>query len=297
MESHHWEPTMHIVAHAAEYCRRKSIAKTPLYSAKRFAAVAGDVEAAAVTQSHVEQFIRTARDDRMSESTIHGTVKDVRTIVLDAGGSEILNTVKKPKPDPIPCEIADIDAIWNWLAPWSCQLIVVKYWTGARLEDAINLQLTIDPQARSITWDAEKTKHKHRIPVPNWLRQWMEPVRLPYKKSNDHSQVIIRGELERVCQIAKVPRILPSQIRDRGITEWSKVSSDAGALLHGHGLGTRDHYVPALEILTAAMDRVRVPQSFGAAASPEDSFLNSYRRLDPSAQSLLGTMAERLAAG
>ena len=81
------------------------------------------------------------------------------------------------------------------------------------------------------------------------------------------------------------------------ITTAYKVSSDAGALLHGHGLGTRDHYVPALEILTAAMDRVMVPQSFGAASSPEDSFLNSYRRLDPAAQGLIGSMAERLAAG
>jgi hypothetical protein len=122
-------------------------------------------------------------------------------------------------------------------------------------------------------------------------------VRLPYRKSNDHAQTIVRGELDRVCQIAKIPRILPSQIRDRGITEWSKVSSDAGALLHGHGLGTRDHYVPALEILTAAMDRVRVPAAFGAASSPEESFLTSYRRLDPAAQNLIGSMAERLAAG
>lgn len=75
------------------------------------------------------------------------------------------------------------------------------------------------------------------------------------------------------------------------------MSSDAGALLHGHGLGPRDHYVPALEILTSAMDRVRVPQSFGASSSPEESFLHSFRRLDPSAQNLIGSMAERLAAG
>ena len=45
------------------------------------------------------------------------------------------------------------------------------------------------------------------------------------------------------------------------------------------------------------MDRVRVPAAFGAASSPEESFLTSYRRLDPSAQSLIGNMAERLAAG
>jgi hypothetical protein len=171
------------------------------------------------------------------------------------------------------------------------------YWSCARLEDCINLQLAADPDCRSIAWAAEKTGHKHRIPVPPWLRKWLEPVRLPYRKSNDHAQTIVRGELDRVCQIAKIPRILPSQIRDRGITEWSKVSSDAGALLHGHGLGTRDHYVPALEILTAAMDRVRVPAAFGAASSPEESFLTSYRRLDPAAQNLIGSMAERLAAG
>jgi hypothetical protein len=288
---------MLLTLHAAEYCSRKHIAKTPVYSAKRFAAVIGNIESLKITQAHVDQFILQARADKVSESTIRGTVKDVRTLVLDAGGCELKNTVKKPKPDPKPCEITDIDTIWNWLAPWSCQLVVLKYWTCSRLEDCLKLQLAADPSARSITWEAQKTGHRHRIPVPQWLRKWLEPVRLPYSKSNDHAQVIARGELDRVCQIAKVPRILPSQIRDRGITEWSKVSSDAGALLHGHGLGTRDHYVPALEILTAAMDRVRVPKAFGAAAAPEQAFLNSYRRLDPSAQNLLGNMAERLAAG
>jgi hypothetical protein len=278
-------------------CRRKSIAKTPLSNCRRFAKIIGDLEACKVTQAHVEQFVRAAREEKIPESSIRGIVKDVRTIVVDAGGVVLLNTVKKPKPDPRPCKISDLDTCWPWLAPWSCQLAVLAYWTCARLEDCIKLQIDADSGCRAISWAAQKTGHKHRIPVPPWLRKWLEPVRLPYKLSNDHAQVIVRGELDRVCQIAKIPRILPSQIRDRGITEWSKVSSDAGALLHGHGLGTRDHYVPALEILTAAMDRVRVPAAFGAASSPEESFLTSYRRLDPSAQNLIGSMAERLAAG
>jgi hypothetical protein len=288
---------MNIVEHAAEYCHRKSIAKTPLSNCRRFAKLIGNLDVQTITQAHVEQFVSAARAEKIPESSIRGIVKDVRTIVIDAGGCVLLNTVKKPKPDPKPCEIADVDACWPWLAPWSCQLVVLMYWTCARLEDAIKLQLSAVPDCRSITWEAQKTGHRHRIPVPPWLRKWLEPVRLPYKLSNDHAQVIVRGELDRVCTIAKIPRILPSQIRDRGITEWSKVSSDAGALLHGHGLGTRDHYVPALEILTAAMDRVRVPQSFGAASSSEDSLLSAYRRLDPSAQGLISMTAERLAAG
>lgn len=288
---------MHIVAHAREYCARKQIAKTPIYACQRVADVIGDIEASQVTQQHVEQYIQRARRDKVPEWTIKGAVKDLRTIVIDAGGPVLLNPVRKPKPDPKPCEIADIDLIWQWLAPWSCQLIVLTYWCGIRLEDAIRLQLKVDAAWRSITWEANKTGHRHRIPAPKWFTKWLEPVRLPYQKSNDHSQVIVRGELDRVCTIAKIPRILPSQIRDRGITEWSKVSSDAGALLHGHGLGTRDHYVPALEILTSAMDRVRVPVAFGAAQSSEDSLLSAYRRLDPSAQGLVSMTAERLAAG
>ena len=290
-------PLMLITAHAAEYCARKSIAKTPLSNCRRFATLVGDLEAASITQAHVEQFVSAARAEKIPEASIRGVVKDLRTIVIDAGGAVLLNTVKKPKPDPKPCDIADLDTCWPWLAPWSCQLVVLMYWTCARLEDCLKLQLAADAGLRSITWAAQKTGHRHRIPVPPWLRKWLEPVRLPYKLSNDHAQVIVRGELDRVCTIAKIPRILPSQIRDRGITEWSKVSSDAGALLHGHGLGTRDHYVPALEILTAAMDRVRVPQSFGAAQSSEDSLLSAYRRLDPSAQGLISMTAERLAAG
>jgi hypothetical protein len=289
--------TMNVIDHAAEYCRRKSIAKTPLSNVRRFVKVVGNLEAATITQANVEHFVSAARAEKIPESSIRGIVKDVRTIVLDAGGPELRNTVKKPKPDPRPCEIADLDTFWHWLAPWSCQLVVLMYWTCARLEDCISLQIAADAGLRSISWAAGKTNHKHRIPVPAWLRKWLEPVRLPYKLSNDHAQTIVRGELDRVCTIAKIPRILPSQIRDRGITEWSKVSSDAGALLHGHGLGTRDHYVPALEILTAAMDRVRVPISFGAAQSSEDSLLSAYRRLDPSAQGLISMTAERLAAG
>lgn len=288
---------MNIVDHSAEYCRRKGIAKTPLSNCRRFASIVGPLESIDVTQAHVEQFVIEARRQKIPESSIRGIVKDVRTIVLDAGGIELKQIVKKPKPDPKPCEISDLDTMWPWMAPWSCQLVVLAYWTCARLEDCLKLQLAADAGCRSISWAAQKTGHRHRIPAPPWLRKWLEPVRLPYSKSNDHAQVIVRGELDRVCQIAKIPRILPSQIRDRGITEWSKVSSDAGALLHGHGLGTRDHYVPALEILTAAMDRVRVPAAFGAASSPEESFLTSYRRLDPSAQNLIGSMAERLAAG
>jgi hypothetical protein len=288
---------MHVVDHAAEYCQRKSIAKTPLSNCRRFASIVGNLEASTITQTYVDQFVCHARAMKIPESSIRGIVKDVRTIVIDAGGPVLLNTVKKPKPDPRPCEISDLDTCWPWLAPWSCQLVVLMYWTCARLEDCIKLQLAAATDCRSITWEAQKTGHRHRIPVPSWLRKWLEPVRLPYKLSNDHAQVIVRGELDRVCQIAKIPRILPSEIRDRGITEWSKVSSDAGALLHGHGLGTRDHYVPALEILTAAMDRVRVPAAFGAAQSSEDSLLSAYRRLDPSAQGLVSMTAERLAAG
>jgi predicted transcriptional regulator len=288
---------MNIVEHARDYCTKKQIAKTPIYAVQRVAAVIGNIEANQVTRIHVEQYIEHARKSGVAEWTIKGAIKDLRTIVIDAGGPSLINPVRKPKPDPKPCDIADLDLVWTWLAPWSCQLVVLTYWCGIRLEDAIRLQLTVDPKWRSITWEANKTGHRHRIPAPKWIFQWLKPVRLPYRASNDHAQVIVRGELERVCQIAGIPRILPSQIRDRGITEWSKVSSDAGALLHGHGLGTRDHYVPALEILTAAMDRVRVPQSFGAAVSSEDSLLNSFRRLDPSAQGLISMTAERLAAG
>lgn len=288
---------MNIVEHAREYCARKQIAKTPIYACQRVAEVVGEIEASEVTQAHVEQYIQAARKDKVPEWTIKGAVKDLRTIVIDAGGPVLSNPVRKPKPDPKPCEILDLDTIWQWLAPWSCQLIVLTYWCGVRLEDAIRLQLKVDPAWRSISWEAKKTGHKHRIPAPRWLTKWLQPVRLPYKSSNDHAQVIVRAELQRVCTLASIPRILPSEIRDRGITEWSKVSSDAGALLHGHGLGTRDHYVPALEILTAAMDRVRVPHSFGAAQSSEDTLLSAYRRLDPSAQGLVSMTAERLAAG
>jgi len=116
---------MNIVDHAREYCARKQIAKTPIYACQRVAEVVGEIEASKVTQAHVEQYIQAARRDKVPEWTIKGAVKDLRTIVIDAGGPVLQNTVKKPKPDPKPCEISDIDTIWQWLAPWSCQLIVL----------------------------------------------------------------------------------------------------------------------------------------------------------------------------
>ena len=288
---------MLLTLYAVEYCQRKGIARVPVCSAKRFAAMVGDIDVGSVTQSNIDQYVAESRAKNVPEWTIKGTVKDVRTLVIAAGGPAVRNPVRKPAPDPQPCEISDLDSLWPWLSPWSEQLVVLLYWTGARIDDALGIQLSLEPGQRSIVWGASKTGRRHRIPVPTWLPRWLEPVRLPYRKANDHSQVIVRGELDRVCHIAGVPRILPSQIRDRGITEWSKVSSDAGAILHGHGLGTRDHYVPALEVLTAAMDRVRVPQSFGAAQSSEESLLTAFRRLDPSAQQLISGTAERLAAG
>lgn len=49
-------------------------------------------------------------------------------------------------------------------------------------------------------------------------------------------------------------------LRQTCVNEWSKVSRDAGRIIHGCGLGdVRDHYVDAFSILADAAPQVPWP--------------------------------------
>jgi integrase len=288
---------MPLLAHAHAYCQTRKIKPVPIYSAQRFVAIVGDIEPIDITQAHVEQYAAAAHG---SLSTIRGHIKDVITLCRAAGNASLRQIVRKPQPTPDPTPIASIDAVWPHLAAWSRNLVALGYWTALRLDDLISLQIQgVDASSEAIRWQASKTGKNHVWPMPSWSSSWLSSVELPYSKSNDHAQVIVRGELERVADIADVPRIFPQQLRQRAVVEWTRANATAGAIVHGMGLGVMTHYLDPLAVLEGAAPRVRVPACFGASKThdTESSLLSHFRRLDPSAQSLITGTAERLAAG
>ena len=154
-------------------------------------------------------------------------------------------------------------------------------WTGSRME-----------------WVASKTKHRHKWPLLPWIMPLLQQQRLPYSNTDDWSKVIVRAELDRVCALAGVDRIQPSQIRDTGLRAWCRADFQAGKVLHGCGLGVIGHYVDVLDILEPVAPRVRLPKCFGASTeTAEESMLANFRRMDTSAQQIVVSMSERLAAG
>jgi integrase len=289
---------MPIVQFARDYCQRRRIHPVPVYSAQRFAEVIGDLEPGQITQELLERF---AADAEGSQSTIRGTIKDVITLCKASGVLGLRQFVRKPQPSPKPTPVASIEKAWPFLAPWSCQYLVLSYWTGLRLDDALELQLAgVDLEGDAIRWQASKTGKNHCWPLMGWMRPYLERVkRLPYERANDHAQVIVRGELERVAQLGNVPRIMPQQLRQRSVQEWTAANATAGAIVHGMGLGVMQHYLDPLAVLQSASAKVRLPSCFGSSesASTEDALLSHFRRLDPAAQGLIAGTAERLAAG
>jgi integrase len=286
-----------IIAYASQYIAARKIKPVPLYSAQRFAAVVGDISPGEITQEILKRY---ASEATSPQATVRGTVKDVITLCKSAGYKTLSQFIRKPQPKPKPTPVDSIQAAWPFLAPWSCQYMVLSYWTGLRLDDVLELQLAgIDQGAEAIRWQASKTGKNHAWPLPGWMRPYLLPARLPFSKSNDHAQVIVRGELERVAQLAKVPRIMPQQLRQRSVQEWTRSNATAGAIVHGMGLGVMQHYLDPLMVLESAAPRVRIPSCFGGIASqqPEESLVASFRLLDEQAKGLVMMTAERLAAG
>jgi len=170
-------------------------------------------------------------------------------------------------------------------------------WSARRFEDPIRLQSALCANDAHFCLTAGKTGTTHRIPIPDWMRPHLQPVRLPYGDSLDWSGQIIRDSLARVCLLSSVPRILPSQIRDRGLNEWARANPGIIGLLHGSGLGVLRHYLDPLELLQSVQHRVRVPECFGASVDTAETMMISFRRLDPAAQQLVSDTAARLAQG
>lgn len=291
-----------MIDEARQYLSNRSITRRePLYSANRFARHMGDIPAHQVTTEHLDELRQRLLATKLSVRTIESTVADLITVItsvtgiMPSKGRKLLAQHIRPRP----ASTESIDAIWLHCSPSLRAYIAFSYWSALRQSDAmVWLQSHKNRDVpRLIEHRASKTGKLHEIPMPAWLPPIVADGRYRFRSVSDYARKSIRAEIKAACIVAGVDPWSPKNLRQASVTAWSQANAISGRIIHGCGLGIMSHYIDPIAVLTAAMDRVRVPAAFGAASSPEESFLTSYRRLDPSAQNLIGNMAERLAAG
>jgi len=285
---------------ATEYVQRHGLRSLMIASnCRRFERVCGTLMANAITTEHLTEF-RAKTRDCLSAVTIEKTCTDVITIVKHCTGRPLEpgKRLRQPRPVPEPVDLDTIAAVFQHGIDWLQQWLVVSYWTGLRLSDAIALQATFPAVGSSLRWIASKTGHAHSYPLPDWLRPHLRKLQLPYTASENYSCRVLRSHLAAACLASGVTYFHPHTIRQRSITEWSRVNGTAGSIIHGCGLGVLQHYVDPLSVLESASPRMRVPQVIMGEyrqADNEASLVTNFRKLDPSAQGLIVDTTERLA--
>lgn len=291
---------MKITELAQQYVFQRGLAKTPIYSANRFAKFCGDRELSEITETVLRDFRHAAENANVAAWTIRGTLRNLKTLLRSVGHDVQIDRVQLPQPKPTPTPFEDLEAIWKFCPAWLQQFLAISYWTGARLDDVIRMQRSLTCVPMVLQHVASKTQHRHRYPVPVWLRQWLEPVKLPYHSNFDWSGAVVRGSLAEICKFCGVETIKPNHVRDLSLNEWMHASPSAVGVLHGQDLKTLRHYIDPLRILESAAPRVRVPSCMLGdckQADTEGNLLDNFRKLDPQAQGLIASTAERLAAG
>lgn len=256
----------------------------------------GDIPLEDVTEELLRQFRANMTESSMATETIRGSLKDMRTLVRASGRDITIDRIQEDDPNPQPVPLTDIDAIWPHLATWSRQWLVIAFWTCLRHADSIRMQKAIATMpAGRLEWKANKTKHRHRWPVPEWMKQYLEPVSLPYSATADWCKAIVRAELQRVCKLAHIDTIMPLQIRDTGLQQWARADFHVSKVLHGCALGVIGRYVDPLDIIEPVMNRVKLPACFGAIRKESDDLTQMILKLDPDARRMVSEMALRLA--
>lgn len=101
-----------LVSKAAEkYVTDRQLARTPVYSAARFASVIGDMEIEEISQEHVDKFQGLAKQNGWASRTIKGTVKDIRTLTKHYCGFSPVIRVAVNQLSPTPTPVEHIDAV------------------------------------------------------------------------------------------------------------------------------------------------------------------------------------------
>lgn len=283
---------------AKRYCADKALTRRePIYSANRLIRLCGPLRPDDVTEATIETYRAACVSRRYKATTTESSISDVIAVVAFATGRTVSpgRRLHRERPQPDPVSLDQIDAVWPYLEPWLQQWIIISYWTCLRLSDAIRVQfaMTDTPPDDVLTWQASKTGHRHRYPVPDWLRPWLVRQRLPYYGANDYGRKLIRHVIASVSETAGIPVWTPKRLRQCGLSEWSAADGEAGRLIHGCGLGVMRHYVDPLRVLSTHQHKVRLPQCFGAGQGTPDITV-AFRRLDIDAQQLVCRTIERL---
>jgi integrase len=216
---------------------------------------------------------------RSIESNID-TVRMLMRIAVESGRFTVVPPVgrrlKKPRPKPSPLTIDDLRSLFvaadaaSWpnhvRSPqnWWRAFFVLGYWTGLRLSD-LCWGISWDHFAirqKLIAFPAGKTGHFHEYPIPDRLL-------IHLARNSSHGAVLgppksykcFRRELATIAASAGLARkVTAKTLRQTCVNEWSKVSRDAGRIVHGCGLGdVRDHYVDSFSILAEAAARMPWP--------------------------------------
>ncbi len=251
-----------------------------------------------ITTAEVEKFRRSALEAKLSPTTIEGTISDMLTVlrgtkckVPDPG-----RRMKKPQPTAKQPSTDDIGKVYalvshaiyprrTFVGPagsysrktkqgdwklWTTDererfwrgLLFLGYWTGLRIGDLRQLEW-LHVSADRIEWQASKTGAPHVFPVTPDVQRHLDMVRgldpvyvTPIPKGSIR---FVRRELTRLCKLAGVERFGPQMVRRASVSEWSCTTNDAGALIHGCGLGIRRHYVNPLKVLDRAAQRFELP--------------------------------------
>lgn len=291
-----------MIKEAREYLNGRRIARRePLYSANRFAKFMSDIPASEVTTSHLESFRTTLLEQGFSVRTIEGNIADIVTVCKAATGAMMPkgNVITLPPPDPRPVPITSIELIWPHCSAPLRSWIGFSYWTALRLSDAMRWLLDHKTHVPAIIEvRASKTNKRHQFPLPVWLKELLERGPYRFRTVSHYSRKAIRLELATACDNAGILPVSPKQFRSRGVTEWFRAGEGAGKIIHGVSIGILSHYIDQLSILESAAPRVTLPSCFGQVAQDNESALiHNFRRMDPAAQNIITTTAERLAVG
>ena len=290
-----------MIQEARNYLSHANIRRRePLYSANRFARLIGDISAEDITTDHLQQYRDTAAGIGLSARTVESSISDLITVIRHQTGRTVPagRRLKSPSPDPQPVTFDALNAIWPHCDPWLQQWIAISYWTCLRLADVQRMQLQLsqlDTAGESLRWSSSKTRHRFTWPIPDWLRQHLQPVPLPFYAPNDFGQKLLRQVLTSICKTADVDRWTPKQLRQRAISEWCRADAMAGRLIHGTGIGVLRHYVDPLTVLEQHQHKVRLPACFGAGDTTATDLADQIRRLDPDAQQLIQATISRIA--
>lgn len=236
-----------------------------------------------ITKDTFSDFRKSALDRGLAVRSIESNIDTVRQLMqfaVEAGEIPVVppagRRLKKPKPRPTPLETEQLRllfvhaevAVWpnHVFVPrhWWRAFFVLGYWTGLRLTD-LCWRLSWDHfniRQKTIVFPANKTGHVHEYPLPERMIPHLTRVSSRgLVLGPPKSMKCFRRELKIITQTADIGRpVTAKSLRQTAVSEWSKVSRDAGRIVHGCGLGdVRDHYVDQLAILQDAAPRMPWP--------------------------------------